>query len=69
MKGWLGSLLKLAFVAGLMFYVFRSIHFEDRLVLRSGETVVADAHHIDRGYQDFAGKLRAIGADVTRVED
>jgi UDP-N-acetylglucosamine 1-carboxyvinyltransferase len=32
-----------------------------------GETVVRDAHHIDRGYEDFAGKLRSLGADVTRV--
>lgn len=31
-----------------------------------GETVIADAHHIDRGYEDFAGRMRAIGADVTR---
>ena len=30
-----------------------------------GETVVADAHHIARGYEDFGGKLRALGADVS----
>ena len=30
-----------------------------------GETVVADAEHIARGYEDFAGKLRGLGADVT----
>ena len=29
-----------------------------------GETVIGDAQHIDRGYEDFAGKLRAIGADL-----
>jgi UDP-N-acetylglucosamine 1-carboxyvinyltransferase len=29
-----------------------------------GETVVFDAHHIARGYEDFAGKLRSLGADV-----
>ncbi|MBA2281324.1 MAG: UDP-N-acetylglucosamine 1-carboxyvinyltransferase [Acidimicrobiia bacterium] len=34
-----------------------------------GETVVRDAHHIDRGYEDFAGRLRALGADVERVDD
>jgi UDP-N-acetylglucosamine 1-carboxyvinyltransferase len=33
-----------------------------------GETVVHDGQHIDRGYEDFAGKLRAIGADVERVD-
>ena len=31
-----------------------------------GETVVADGFHIDRGYDDLAGKLRALGADVTQ---
>ena len=34
-----------------------------------GETRIADAHHIDRGYEDFVGKLRAVGADIERVED
>jgi UDP-N-acetylglucosamine 1-carboxyvinyltransferase len=32
-----------------------------------GETLVSDAHHIDRGYEDIVGKLRGIGADVERV--
>lgn len=31
-----------------------------------GETQVGDAHHIDRGYEDLAGKLRGLGADVVR---
>ncbi|MDP9073307.1 MAG: UDP-N-acetylglucosamine 1-carboxyvinyltransferase [Actinomycetota bacterium] len=31
-----------------------------------GETVVADAEHIDRGYEDLPGRLRSLGADVTR---
>jgi UDP-N-acetylglucosamine 1-carboxyvinyltransferase len=31
-----------------------------------GETVVLESHHIDRGYPDLAGKLRALGADVDR---
>ena len=30
-----------------------------------GETVVADAHHVSRGYEDLDGKLRALGADVS----
>jgi UDP-N-acetylglucosamine 1-carboxyvinyltransferase len=29
-----------------------------------GETVVSDAQHIARGYEDLPGKLRALGADV-----
>lgn len=36
MKARLVTLLKLVFVAGLMFFVFRTIHFEDRLVFRVG---------------------------------
>jgi UDP-N-acetylglucosamine 1-carboxyvinyltransferase len=31
-----------------------------------GETVVADAHHIDRGYEDLPATLRRLGADVVR---
>ncbi|MET0158356.1 MAG: UDP-N-acetylglucosamine 1-carboxyvinyltransferase, partial [Acidimicrobiales bacterium] len=34
-----------------------------------GETVVADADHIDRGYEDFVGKLTAVGADLERRDD
>ena len=32
-----------------------------------GETVVADAFHVERGYDDFAGKLRSLGADVRHL--
>jgi UDP-N-acetylglucosamine 1-carboxyvinyltransferase len=32
-----------------------------------GETVVGDSHHIDRGYEDFVGKLASLGADITRT--
>jgi UDP-N-acetylglucosamine 1-carboxyvinyltransferase len=32
-----------------------------------GQTVVGEIHHIDRGYEDYADKLRAIGADVSRT--
>jgi UDP-N-acetylglucosamine 1-carboxyvinyltransferase len=31
-----------------------------------GETVVMGAHHVDRGYEDLQGKLRALGACVER---
>lgn len=31
-----------------------------------GETVVTEPHHVDRGYADFAARLRALGADVQR---
>ena len=32
-----------------------------------GVTRITDAHHIDRGYEDFVGKLTALGADVRRA--
>ena len=31
-----------------------------------GETTVTDIHHVDRGYEGFDAKLRALGADVVR---
>ncbi|MDQ1395966.1 MAG: UDP-N-acetylglucosamine 1-carboxyvinyltransferase [Acidimicrobiaceae bacterium] len=33
------------------------------------ETVIGGADHIDRGYENLAGKLRSLGADVTRPRD
>lgn len=33
-----------------------------------GKTVVTGIHHIDRGYEGFVEKLRALGADVERVD-
>ncbi|MCA8966215.1 MAG: flippase-like domain-containing protein [Planctomycetes bacterium] len=42
MKGATGTVIKLVLVAALMFFVFRSIHFEDRLVMRDGDKVVAE---------------------------
>jgi UDP-N-acetylglucosamine 1-carboxyvinyltransferase len=34
-----------------------------------GETIVRDGEHVDRGYEDLDTRLRAIGADVLRMED
>ena len=31
-----------------------------------GETTIAGAHHVDRGYDDLVGKLRALGAEIER---
>jgi UDP-N-acetylglucosamine 1-carboxyvinyltransferase len=36
-------------------------------LVAEGETEVQDVEHIDRGYEDFVGKLRSLGADVERV--
>jgi UDP-N-acetylglucosamine 1-carboxyvinyltransferase len=38
-------------------------------LVADGETVVDEAFHIERGYDDLAGKLRQLGADVQRLRD
>ncbi len=35
-------------------------------LVADGETEVAEAHHVDRGYADLAGDLASLGARVTR---
>jgi UDP-N-acetylglucosamine 1-carboxyvinyltransferase len=37
-------------------------------LVAEGETIVSDAHHVDRGYEDFAGKLSSLGAKVSRSD-
>jgi UDP-N-acetylglucosamine 1-carboxyvinyltransferase len=32
------------------------------------ETVINDIYHVDRGYDDLAGKFRKLGANIERVE-
>lgn len=34
-----------------------------------GTTIIEDIHHIERGYEDLVGKLRSVGADITRISD
>lgn len=34
-------------------------------LIASGETVVSDIHHLDRGYEAFVPKLQSLGADIT----
>ena len=36
-------------------------------LVAEGETVLLDPFHVDRGYADLPAKLRALGADVTKV--
>jgi UDP-N-acetylglucosamine 1-carboxyvinyltransferase len=38
-------------------------------LIASGETVVDRIYHLDRGYEQMAGKLRSLGAQVERVSD
>ena len=35
-------------------------------LVADGETIVTDAYHVDRGYEDFDGRLTALGAKVLR---
>ena len=35
----------------------------------NGETLIDRVYHIDRGYEDIVGKLKAVGADITRITD
>lgn len=38
-------------------------------LVADGVTEVSGVHHVDRGYADLAGQLRALGADVERTDD
>ena len=38
-------------------------------IIADGETRVHHIEHIDRGYEDYVGKLTSLGADVARVAD
>ena len=33
-----------------------------------GRTEVNNVKYIDRGYEDFVGKLQSLGADICRIE-
>ena len=37
-------------------------------LVADGVTTVSDIHHIDRGYEGFVPKLKALGAHVERLE-
>ena len=37
-------------------------------LVAEGETIVHECHHIDRGYPDLPAQLRALGADVERLD-
>ncbi|GEM02393.1 UDP-N-acetylglucosamine 1-carboxyvinyltransferase [Halolactibacillus halophilus] len=38
-------------------------------LIAEGQTTVTNLYHIDRGYVDFVGKLKALGANIVRVKD
>lgn len=37
-------------------------------LVAEGTTELTELHHVDRGYVDIVGKLRALGANITRVK-
>lgn len=37
-------------------------------LVAEGETVIADVHHIERGYDDLVGRLSGLGADICRLD-
>jgi len=38
-------------------------------LIASGETVIFGIEHLDRGYEDFANRLQALGAQVIEGEE
>ncbi len=38
-------------------------------IIAEGTTYILDLKHIDRGYQNFEGKLNSLGANVLRIDD
>ena len=38
-------------------------------LVAEGKTEVSQIYHIDRGYEHFVDKLKALGADIERIED
>lgn len=38
-------------------------------LIAEGTTTIGDIYHIDRGYDDFVGKMKSLGADIERIED
>lgn len=37
-------------------------------LIAEGETIISDIKHIDRGYENLEGRLKALGADIRRSE-
>ncbi|EHD0005447.1 UDP-N-acetylglucosamine 1-carboxyvinyltransferase [Staphylococcus pseudintermedius] len=38
-------------------------------LVADGETIVTELNHLDRGYVDFHGKLKSLGANIERIND
>ncbi len=38
-------------------------------LVASGTTEISEIYHIERGYEDFVGKFKALGADIMKIDD
>jgi len=38
-------------------------------IMADGTSVIEKLHHVDRGYESFDSKLRALGANIIRYSD
>ena len=38
-------------------------------LVAEGTTTIGNIYHIDRGYNDFVGKMKSLGANIERIED
>ena len=38
-------------------------------LVATGTTEISEIYHIERGYEDFVGKFKALGADIMKIED
>ena len=38
-------------------------------LVAEGTTIIGNIYHIDRGYNDFVGKMKSLGANIERIED
>ena len=38
-------------------------------LVADGTTTIGNIYHIDRGYNDFVGKMKSLGANIERIED
>jgi UDP-N-acetylglucosamine 1-carboxyvinyltransferase len=38
-------------------------------LIASGETIINEAHHLDRGYERIEEKLNALGAHIERFRE
>ena len=35
----------------------------------TGTTEISEIYHIERGYENFVGKFKSLGADIMKIED